>query len=191
VQFILFTVGGLCALFIYASAQEMEDLVDWYDRSSANIGSESARNMMYGLTFVYLFLVMLSATFRDYSSEGRFDHLTGWMKAKMMTRLNTEMAPVLRFCFFFFQMVCAIPCFTFFAQVQNGVDLEVCMRLYMVALTAVPSTCALAVNSYMSRPKGNNLKLEVRKTRAAQAKRTSSEARSARCEPPRDLHLNG
>lgn len=69
VQMFLFLIGSAFALIVYASAQQILVLDDWFDSGRFTMASEYTRQALYGITQLFLVLLMTSVLSQDHQQE--------------------------------------------------------------------------------------------------------------------------
>lgn len=65
----LFLIGSAFALIVYASAQQILVLDDWFDSGRFTMASEYTRQALYGITQLFLVLLMTSVLSQDHQQE--------------------------------------------------------------------------------------------------------------------------
>ncbi|GMI05938.1 hypothetical protein TrLO_g5625 [Triparma laevis f. longispina] len=159
VQMFLFLIGSAFALIVYASAQQILVLDDWFDSGRFTMASEYTRQALYGITQLFLVLLMTSVLSQDHQQEETLNSWTGWVRSLLMTRSDTEASPALRLALLASTILLCIPTVFFFWMsifAAGDYSLESKTKFYYVANVCNPVIMTANVVLFMSRPRGTN-----------------------------------
>ncbi|GMH55864.1 hypothetical protein TrRE_jg10483 [Triparma retinervis] len=161
VQLTFFIIASMVALFIYASAQEIQDLVEWFDPENKTVGSEFARGILYSFTAILLVVTVFSGSFADHSlQENRAHNWTGYFRAMFMTRRSTEVAPLWRYCVVFSLALLTIPSYILLGVGLSDASDDAKYKMYYIAITCQPLYSCFGACVWFSRPHSTSTRLE-------------------------------